>query len=63
MLITEQKRQVMPPEKIETMYTVGQLSVRLISTFGEDATMDKMLYSIACQRMMDKMDKKATSLC
>lgn len=62
MQIVEQQRSINPSGENVAVFDTGKLLIRLIGTFGEQAKLNDLLYTVMCQRIEDKMGNTATSL-
>lgn len=55
MTVKELKREVTASGETIAVYQAGRLTVRLIGSFGEKQSLDELLYTIASQKLADKM--------
>lgn len=62
MQVTEIDRRVTCSGEIITEYKVGKLSVQLIGTFEDRATLDDLLYSIGSQRIAERFWQKRDNI-
>jgi len=62
MQITEQSRNTCRSGEVISEFQAGRLSVRLISSFGDRASFDNLLYAIACQKITERMAQKRDNI-
>ena len=62
MQVIERCRKITCSGKVITEYEAGTLFIRLIGTYGNRATLDDLLYSIACQKITERLEQKRDNI-
>ncbi len=62
MQVTEVKRQTTHSGEMVTMFKAGKRSIQLIGTFEDRATLDDLLYSIACRKIAERFMQRRDNI-
>lgn len=62
MQVTEVDRQTTHSGETVAIFKVGKRSVQLIGTFENRATLDDLLYSIACRKIAEQFRQKRDNI-
>ncbi len=62
MQVTEVDRQTTSSGEMVTIFEAGKRSIQLIGTFENRATLDDLLYSIACQKIAERFTQKRDNI-
>ena len=62
MTVKELERHVTASGESIAVYQAGKMTVRLVGSFAGEHTLDELLYSIACQKLEDRISKESASL-
>lgn len=62
MQVIERCRKTTCSGKVITEYEAGKLFIRLIGTYGNRATLDDLLYSIACRKITERFGQKRDNI-
>jgi len=62
MQVTEVDRRTTCSGEMVAIFEAGKRSIQLIGTFEDRATLDDLLYSIACQRIAERLGQKRDNI-
>ena len=62
MQVTELDRQKICSGEMIAKFETGKRSIQLIGTFENKVTLDDLLYSIACQRIAERLGQKRDNI-
>lgn len=60
--VIERNRQENKFSEVITDFEAGKKNIRLVGTYGEQAVFDDLLYAIACQKIVERLGEKTTTL-
>ena len=62
MQVIAQDRKINRSGEVVSKYETGKMSVELVGTFGDRATLDDLLYSIACHKLSQRLKQKRDNI-